>query len=104
MARSFQPRENIDFCLLPKILVKNTGNNVSKNLSGKYSQKPIVHAKQSATNAFKTALKKATEKQQKKMVICLEKKVAEKNTKAFRTLPKNNLETVTNGEEKVGFG
>ena len=62
MARSFQPRENIDFCLLPKILVKNTGNNVSKNLSGKYSQKPIVHAKQSATNAFKTALKKATEK------------------------------------------
>ena len=62
MARSFQPRENIDFCLLPKILVKNTGDNVSKNLSGKYSQKPIVHAKQSATNAFKTALKKATEK------------------------------------------
>ena len=62
MACSFQPRENIDFCLLPKILVKNTGNNVSKNLSGKYSQKPIVHAKQSATNAFKTALKKATEK------------------------------------------
>ena len=62
MARSFQPRENIGFCLLPKILVKNTGNNVSKNLSGKYSQKPIVHAKQSATNAFKTALKKATEK------------------------------------------
>ena len=62
MARSFQPRENIDFCLLPKILVKNTGNNVSKNLSGKYSQKPIVHAKQSATNASKTALKKATEK------------------------------------------
>ena len=37
------------------------------------------------------------------MVICLEKKVAEKNTKASRTLPKNNLETVTNGEEKVGF-
>ena len=35
---------------------KNIGKNISKNLSGKYSQKLINHAKQSATNTFNTAL------------------------------------------------
>ena len=33
--------------------------NITKNLSIKYSQKPIDHAKQSATDAFKTASKRA---------------------------------------------
>ena len=41
---------------------KNIGKNISKNLSGKYTpgmlaarQKLLDHAKQSATDAFKTA-------------------------------------------------
>ena len=34
---------------------KNHGKNISKNLSSKYSQKLLDHAKQSATDAFKTA-------------------------------------------------
>ena len=38
---------------------KNISKNISKNLSGKYSQKLLNHAKQSATGAFKTALKRA---------------------------------------------
>ena len=38
---------------------KNIGKNISKNLSGKYSKKPLDHARQSATDAFKTASKKA---------------------------------------------
>ena len=29
--------------------VKNMGKNISKNLRGKYSQKPLNHAKKSAT-------------------------------------------------------
>ena len=37
---------------------KNIGKNISKNLSGKYSQKLLDHAKQSATNALKTTSKK----------------------------------------------
>ena len=37
-----------------KIISKNT----SKSLSGKYSQKRYDHDKQSATDAFKTSLKK----------------------------------------------
>ena len=32
---------------------KNIGKNISKNLSGKYSQKLLDHAKQSATDALK---------------------------------------------------
>ena len=40
-----------------KNIGKNIGNNVSKNLSSKYSQKLLVHAKKSATDALKTASK-----------------------------------------------
>ena len=38
---------------------KSIGKNISKNLSGKCSKKLLDHAKQSATDAFKTALKRA---------------------------------------------
>ena len=41
---------------------KNIEKYISKNMSGKYSQKLLNHAKQSATNEFKTALKKAIQK------------------------------------------
>ena len=34
---------------------KNHGKSISKKLSSKYSQKRLDHAKQSATDAFKTA-------------------------------------------------
>ena len=37
----------------------NFDENVSKNLGSKYSQKLVDHAKQSATDALKTASKKA---------------------------------------------
>ena len=41
---------------------KNIGTNISKNLISKYSQKHLDHAKQSATDAFKTSLKRAIQK------------------------------------------
>ena len=41
---------------------KNIGRNISKNLCSKYSQKLLNHAKQSATDAFKTASKRAIQK------------------------------------------
>ena len=37
---------------------KNIGKNTSKNLSGKYSQKRLDHAKKSATDASKTSSKR----------------------------------------------
>ena len=36
--------------------------NISKSLSGKYSQKLLDHAKQSATDVFKTASKRPIQK------------------------------------------
>ena len=36
---------------------KNIGKNLSKNVSGKHSQKLLDHAKQSATNALKLTSK-----------------------------------------------
>ena len=63
----------MDFCLFlniwEKILVKIT----SKNLSSKYRQKLIDHAKQSATDAFITASKRAIQKQQKQLLTELPK-------------------------------
>ena len=54
---------------------KNVGKNVDKiiikNLSGKYSQKLLDHAKLSATDTFKTSSKKSFKKQQKQPVILL---------------------------------
>ena len=37
----------------------NIGKNINKNLKGKYNQKHFNHAKQSAADATKTALKRA---------------------------------------------
>ena len=37
------------------------GGNIGKNLSSKYSQKLLDHAKQSATDVFKTASKRVTQ-------------------------------------------
>ena len=47
----------------------NIGKNISKNVSSKYSQKLLDHAKQSATDAIKTASKRTIEKQQMQLVI-----------------------------------
>ena len=41
---------------------KDIDNNISKNLSSKYSQKLLDHAKQSATDAINTAAKKRNSK------------------------------------------
>ena len=56
---SIQPRDRIfvngyGFLSFAKNRSKSTG----KNLSSKYSQKPIDHAKQSATDALKTSSKR----------------------------------------------
>ena len=56
----------MDFCLLPKNMVKN----ITKNFSCKYSQKRLNHAKPSATDKIKAASKeKKIEKEYKKQAI-----------------------------------
>ena len=55
---SIQPRKRIfvkgyGFLSFDKNMGKNIGENIRKNLSGKYSQRLLDHAKQSATDALK---------------------------------------------------
>ena len=48
---------------------KNIGENISKTLSGKYSQKLLDHPKQSATDTHKTSSKRVIQKDKKQLVI-----------------------------------
>ena len=45
-----------------KNMGKNISKNITKNLSSKYNQKLLDHAKQSATDAFKTVSRKAIQR------------------------------------------
>ena len=45
-------------------MCKNTDINISRNLSGKYSQKPLDHAKLSGTDLLKIVSKWAIQQQQ----------------------------------------
>ena len=65
---SVQPRDRIfatdyGFLLFIKNIGRNIGKNISKNLSSKCSQNLVDHAKQFATDALKTATKRAVQKQ-----------------------------------------
>ena len=58
MRYSVQPRKGIfveghGFLCFAKTMGKNIGKTISKNLSGKYIQKRLDHAKESATNDLK---------------------------------------------------
>ena len=59
---SVQSRDQIfvkgdEFLSFPKKMGKNIGKNISENLSSKTSQNILDHAKQSVTDALKTASK-----------------------------------------------
>ena len=71
-----------------------------KNLSGKYSQKVLDHAKQSATDAFKTSSKRAIQKTAYATGDSIGNKIAGKITKVSQNSQKNNSETVTNENDK----
>ena len=65
-------------------MVKNIGKNISKNLNGNYSQKLLDHAKQFATDALKTSLKKVIQKKSGDLV-------ASKITRVSKNSQQNNL-------------
>ena len=74
MHYSVQPRDQIfvkgyEILSFTKNIIENIGKHISKNLSGKYSQKPLDHAKRPATDALKRTSKKVIQKQEKKLVI-----------------------------------
>ena len=96
---SVQPRDRIflksyRFLSFAKRMGRNIGKYISKNVSSKYSQKLLDHAKQSATDALKTASERAI----KKTGVLIGNKIANKFTRVSKTLPQNNSET---NEEEI---
>ena len=109
---SVQPRHGIfvkgyGFLSFPTNMSKNIGENISKNLTDKYSlgmlairQKLLDHAKQSATDVFKTASKRAIQKTTQATDDLIGNKIINKITKAHQKLQDNNSETVINEPDK----
>ena len=78
----------MNFCLLLKIKAKILEK--AKNLSGKYSL--LDHAKQSATDAFKTASKRAIQKTTEAAGDLTRNKITDKTIKVSRRSQQNNSE------------
>ena len=68
-----------------KSIGRNIGKNISKHLSGKYSQKLLDHDKQSATDAFKTASKRAIQKTTEATSVLIGNEIANRITKVSRS-------------------
>ena len=80
---------------------KNIGKNISKNLSRKYNQKPLDHAKKSATDAFETDSKRAIQKIAEATDDLIGKKIKNRNTKVSKNSQQSNSELITNKHEKT---
>ena len=90
------------------IIINNINNpNLSRNLSNKYSpgmldmcQKLLDHAKQSATDAFKTVSKRAIPKATEAIGDLTGNEIAGKITNISKNSQQNNSETVTNQHDE----
>ena len=71
---------------------ENDGKNITKTLSSKYSQKRLDHAKQSATDAFKTSSRWAIRKTAAVTGDLIGNKIPDKVTWFSKTSLKNNWE------------
>ena len=88
-------------------LGKNISKNISKTLIGKFSlgmlamhQKPFDHAKQSVTDVFKTASKRAIQKTAEATGDFIDNKIARKIAKVSKHSQHNNSETATSNNDK----
>ena len=78
-----------EFFIFAKNLNKIISKSGSKNISGKYSHKPLDYVKQSATDAIKTPSKTVSSKQ-KQLVISLVIKWLIKSQKSKKEIPKES--------------
>ena len=81
MQYSVQPRDQIfvkcyGFLSFVRNMGKYTGENISKNRSGKYSQKLLDYAKQSATDVLKTTSKRVIQKAEEATGDLIDNKIA----------------------------
>ena len=86
-----------------KSMKKTIGEKISIILSGKYSQKLFDHAKESATDVFKTISKRTTQETREKTGDFIGNKTADKISDVSRSPPQNSLETVESETENIGF-
>ena len=103
-----QPRDWIlvksyQFLSFAKNMSKYIGKNISKDLSSKYRQNLIDHAKQSATDVLNTASKRANQKTTKATGDLSGNKIDDKIIKISKTTPQNNAETVESETENPRF-
>ena len=80
--------------------IDNNGKDISKNLSGKYSQKLLDHDKQSAVDALKTSSKRIIQKTAEAAGDLTGNKIANIITKVSRNSLQNNSETITNEHDR----
>ena len=71
---------------------KNIGKNISKDLSDKYSQKLLDHAKQSVTDSLKAASKRRIQKTSETKGNLIGSKITDRITKVSKTSQQNNSE------------
>ena len=76
------------------------GKNISNNLNDKYSQIFLDRAKQSATDALKTASKRSIQKTAEASGYLISSTIADKFLKVSKTSPQTNSETVANEHDK----
>ena len=70
--------------------MQKIGKNVSKNLSSKYNQKLLDHAKQFETDALKTASRTPIQKTAEATGDLIGNKITDKIIKVARTSQKDN--------------
>ena len=88
------------FLSFAKNMGKNIGKNISKISSGKYSLKPLDHAKKSATDGLKTSSKRIIQKGAEGTSDLNGNEVVNKITKVSKNSQENNSERVTNENDK----
>ena len=88
------------FLSFGKNMGKNIGKNLSKILSGKYSLKPLDHAKKSVTDGLKTSSKRIIQKGAEGTSDLNGNEVVNKITKVSKNSQENNSERVTNENDK----
>ena len=88
------------FLSFAKNIAKSIGTNISKPSSGKYSQKLLDHAKQSATDAPKTTSKRVIQKTAEATGDLIGNTITDKITKISKTSQRNNSGTVAKEHNK----
>ena len=82
MQHSFQPRDQI---FLKGYGFLSFAKDINKNLSVKYSQNLLDHAKESATDTVKTIIKRVIQETAETAGYLISNKIADKITKASKT-------------------